>query len=223
MLTSKIKAATDSITNRTKLQMQKLSNEKLNTRLASIASIGKELESCIETIQAMQSNHISDGTPINEEQKGSLVEAINECGRCINDLSIDDTIVSAFKMQTKVIKQLLSVHWKQSASSYSAEAVNYLTILSDLTPDPKRSNDLLSSIKAQAANTAPNQTTISKFVSDVNAAQNIINQYKLEPAVQNFLLKVKLRSATIDDLTPDVTKWLKANNLTKKLLISFQV
>lgn len=221
MLTDIIKAATDSISNKTKLQMQKLSNEKLAKRLASIALIGKELETYIETIQAMQKNRISDGATINEEQKTSLLEVIDECGRCISDLSIDDVIVSAFKMQTEVIKQLLSVHWQQSANSYSAEAVNYLTILSDLTPDPKCSNDLLTTIKAQAANTAPNQSTIGKFVTDVTTAQNIVKQYKLEPAVQDFLSKVKLKRATIEDLTPDVTKWLEANNLTKKLLISF--
>lgn len=221
MLTNKIKVATDSISYKTKLQTQKLSNERLTARLASINSIGKELEACFETIQAMQKNRISYGTPINEEQKTSLLEAINKCGQCISDLSIDDTIVSVFKMQTDVIKQLLSAHWKQSANSYSEEAVSYLTILSDLTPDPKHSNDLLKSIKAQAATTTPNQSTIIKFSNDVSAAQKIVNQYKLEPIVQDFLFKVKLKTATIEDLNSDVITWLKENNLTKKLLISF--
>lgn len=221
MLISKIMAATDSINKKTKLQTQKLSNEKLILRLTRIFSIGKELEACIETIQAMQSNHISDGTPIKSEQKTSLLEAINECGRCVNDLSLDDTIVNALKMQTDVVKQLLSAHWKQEASTYCAGTVNFLAILIDLTPDPKRSSDILKSIRTQCINASSNQASINQLVSDVADAQNIINQYKIEPVIQDFLLKVKLRKATIEDLTPEVAVWLKANNLTKKLLISF--
>ena len=221
MLISKIKAATDSISTKTKLQTQKLSNEKLNSRLTNIAAIGNKLETCIETILAMQSNHIDDSTPINEEQKASLLGALNECGRCIAELSLDDTIVSAFKMQTDVIEQLLSAHWKQAANTYSAGVINYLTILSDLTPDPKRSIELQSSIKTQASSNSPNKMLVSRFVHDVRAAQEIVDQYKLDPAIQEFLLKVKLRRASIEDLTSEVTVWLKANNLTKKLLISF--
>jgi hypothetical protein len=221
MLIERIKSATDSISTKSKLQTQKLSNEKLNSRLTRIAAIGNKLDSCIETINAMQNNHIDHGTPIHEEQKTALLGAINECGRCIADLSLDDTIVSAFKMQTDVIEQLLSAHWKQAANNYSSGVVNYLTILSELTPDPKRSNELLASIKAQSTNVSPNKTLVSRFAQDVTAVQNIVDQYKLDPAIQDFLFKVKLRQASIEDLTPKVTEWLKVNNLTKKLLISF--
>jgi hypothetical protein len=223
MLSDKIKATTDSICTKTRLQEQKRSNKNLATRLASVVTTGKELEAFIETIQTIQNNSIGKCTLVDGDQKAALLDSINICGRSIIELSIDDTMVMMFKQQAEFVKKLLSAYWSQSANEYSRGVVEYLTILSELTDDPKRSNELLASIKVLAASVPPTKATIEIFIKDVSYAQQIVEKYKLEPTIEDFLLKVKCQRATVEDLTPEVTKWLTENSLTKKLMLSFRV
>jgi hypothetical protein len=129
--------------------------------------------------------------------------------------------VSAFKVHKDAIKQFGAAPWTRAANAYSSAVINSLAALSELTPDPERSRELLKSIKAQAANTSPGKALIGRFVNDVAAAQNIVDQYGPDPAARDFFNKVRRGEASLDDLTPEVAAWLKANNLSGKLRISF--
>lgn len=220
MLTEKIKANISAIENKSKIQKQKLSNEQFNTRLIAINRNGERLESVISILQAIKNNGIASSSPISVENKDALMEAINSCGQSIDDFSLDENIVARLKLQTDMIEQLVTAYWKQVAKDFSSGATNYLVILGNLTANPKQAEELIEKIR-NAQNSAPSPKSIDIFVQNVHSAQTMVDQYKLSPDIQEFLLKVKLKTASIEDLTPEVIEWLKENKLMKKLLISF--
>ena len=67
----------------------------------------------------------------------------------------------------------------------------------------------------------PSIQSISKLVDDVAEAQKITDSFSIGPKIESFLKKVSSQQATVADLTPDVTAWLKEKKLMGKLKVRF--
>ena len=67
----------------------------------------------------------------------------------------------------------------------------------------------------------PSIKAVNSLVSYVAEAKQIIDQFSLNPEIEDFLKKVSSQRATVLDLTPNVMVWLKEKNLTSKLRIKF--
>jgi hypothetical protein len=217
---NKIKAAKDKIEKKSKMQSQNISNKKLNERLQNIATYGQSIENAIKTIAIIKDEGISNKAILTSEKRESIIEAISICGQKITDYELDDIAVSLLKNQTESFEQLIDSYWKQISKEYCNEVVNYLTFLAELTDNPTKSNELLTKIN-EYSNASPNPIVVKKLKQDTEAANSIVSQYHLNDTVRTFLGRVKQRQASIEDLNPEIITWLKENNLTNKLHISF--
>lgn len=221
MLVENIRTATDSIKRKADLQSRQLSNTKLSSRLQDIAGIGKRLEACIDTINACNSELNGTEALISAGTKAELLSAISDCGRGLNDYTLDDPVITVFRMQIVAIEQQLLIIWNQAAHEYSSGVVSDLAILGDLTTNPKQSQELLAQIKSDC-DASPTEALVKRLKKNNEAAQTMVSQFKLNDEIQGFLSKVKSKQASIDDLTPQIISWLQENNLMKKLFISFK-
>lgn len=66
-----------------------------------------------------------------------------------------------------------------------------------------------------------NAETIKEMVLAIKRAQQLIDQMQLKPANVEFLKKVISKTATLDDISDEVLNWLKNEQLTGKVKISF--
>lgn len=118
------------------------------------------------------------------------------------------------------IASSIKVVWKDAAANYAKGSTGYLSMIGSLTDNPKQAKDLVESI-SKTVDSDPSIKSIGKLVADVAEAKKITDSFSIGPKIESFLKKVSSQQATVADLTPDVTAWLKEKKLMGKLKVRF--
>ena len=66
------------------------------------------------------------------------------------------------------------------------------------------------------------KSNLDKMEKGLSEAESILESLGLTDEVTEFLKKVVLGKANVNDLTPDVLSWLTDKNMSSKLAISFR-
>ena len=218
MLTDTIAACIDSIEKKTNAQGKKKYNENLSSNVLSLVKICDRLKNALIVLDEMKNNNLTE-TGLSNKTKSDLIDSISACGKGLNDVSLNNSIVNEFDAQIKLFEQLLKFEWEKSAKKYSAAIIGDLTILGDLI-NPQRTKELLHRIK-EGVDSVPSIEVVKEFMEDIEEGQALAAEYTMNPQIEEFFLKVKQSKASISDLNQDVLSWLKDNNLLNKLKISF--
>ncbi|MCM1988824.1 hypothetical protein [Oceanirhabdus seepicola] len=112
--------------------------------------------------------------------------------------------------------------WVIYANENTKEIINSLNSLSNLFEDKRKVNEILTRLNGMKNRWPITDNDILEFREVIKEGQNIIEQLKLTEEVQMFLRMVVNRTATIEDLTPEVLSWIKDNGFVEKLTIGFK-
>lgn len=223
LLTETIQKSTTAIKLRRSATDNKTKAASYFKALTQLDQTAKNVEGILKCAIEMKTQGIVSDPVITEEVRADLLYYIGICGNCISPDSEEQLSSSSVKLlQSKVdaITATLKVVWKDSASSYAKGATGYLSMIGNLTDNPKQAKGLVEEINKTVEGN-PSIKTISKLVSDVAAAKKIAEDFSISPKIENFLKKVSSQHATVADLTPDVAAWLKEKKLMEKLKVRF--
>ncbi len=220
MLKDVISTSITTIENKKNAQSQHLSLENYCKALSLLSQVTGQLSVIIECMNAIKQMGISNAPILSSEMRDKLLDSIQALGTATKEYTLTKESIQILEAQIKMTKNEMESQWKIVASKYAAGTSGYLYILGGLTAEPKKaekiSNDINDAIKI-----SPSKATMTTFIDNVATARKLINSFALVPEIEEFLTKIKLQQATIEDLTPKVMLWLKENNLTRKLNINF--
>lgn len=223
LLTETIQKSITAIKLRRNATDNKAKAEAYYNALTNLNQTAKTIEKTLRCAIELQSQGIISEPLLSEELKTNLLSGIDRCGSGVSPDSEEQLTMETVKLlQSKgdAITAAINVAWTAAADDYAKGPVGYLSLIGNLTDDPKQASDIVNSI-AQTVNGAPSIKAISKLTDDVASAKNITKDFSSSPEVQNFLRKVSSRQATVADLTPDVTAWLQDKCLMDKLKVRF--
>lgn len=220
LLTETIKKSTSAIKNRHAMLERNRHAEAYIKVLAQLSRAEDSLRAVLGRAAAMQEAGIVSTPLMDEATRADLLGCIDDCGSSFSDLSLSPKAVSLLQSKADLLSDRLKIVWKDAAQSYSEGVRGYLSIIGELSADPKRAKELAERIGKAVAG-EPSTETVKKLVSDVAEAKKLTEAFSLNPEIEAFLKKVSAQQATVLDLTPNVLHWLEEQALTDKLHIRF--
>lgn len=223
LLTETIQKSTAAIKLRRNATDNKAKAESYFKALTQLNQAAKNVEGTLKCAIEMKTQGIVSEPIITEEVRADLLSCIDSCGNGVSPDSDDQLSLATVKLlQSKgdAIATTIKVVWKDAASNYAKGATGYLSMIGSLTDNPKQARDLVEGIN-KTVEGEPSIKAISKLVADVSDAQKITEDFSISPKIESFLKKVSSQQATVADITPDVTAWLKEKKLMGKLKVRF--
>lgn len=223
LLTETIQKSTTAIKLRRNATDNKAKAESYFKALTQLDQTAKSIENTLQCAIELKAKGIVDEPVIAEEVKTDLLSCIDSCGNGVSPNSEDQLTLATVKLlQSKgdAIAASIKVVWKDAASNYAKGSTGYLSMIGSLTDNPKQAKELVDGIN-KTTEGDPSIKAISKLVTDVAAAKKITDSFSIGPKIESFLKKVSSQQATVADLTPDVTAWLKEKKLMGKLKVKF--
>jgi hypothetical protein len=220
MIVDTINACISMIQKKDCAEKKRISEQQYERNLNSVKTTTEWIEKIFDIDEAITENKITTESCISVDLQTDLLESILSCGNAIRDYSLGKEQATIFDTQVKRANQALATHWQKWALDYSNGVSGYLSLLIGLTIDPRRSQELQNLVRL-GCSTIPSHKEVDMFVKNVSEIQKIVDYFSLDDKIKDFLIKVRFKDATIEDLTPEVICWLEKNNLKKKLLINF--
>lgn len=220
LLTETIKNCTSAIKKRQVTIESKQHAETYAKALAQLAQTTESIKDTIDCAAAMKEKGIVSTPLMDEPTRSELLACIDDCGNGVSEMRLTLETVKLLKSKSDTFAAQIKIVWRDAAQKYSDGPKGYLSMIGGLSTNPKRAKDLTDSITQTVAGN-PSIKTVSSLVSDVAEAKQIIEQFSLNPEIEDFLKKVSSQRATVLDLTPNTMAWLKEKNLSQKLKIRF--
>lgn len=178
------------------------------------------LEQLLNVIIALKDKQIAPGI-LTAELKDTLQTTVDNCGEKTNDHTLDATTVQALKNAIDLCKTATEGAWKDAADKQCSTVMDSLTSLKSLLPDKKEVDDLLEALGNVKIKIPTSAKSIDEFLGKVARGKEIVDGLHLDDEVEKFINKVKLQKATVNDLTPHILAWLKANDLMNTMKVRF--
>lgn len=146
----------------------------------------------------------------------------------INDLEIaakknavnEDHLLQCARM-LKPIQEQIKKEWGQFYPTLAGAICNTLRIIQKI--DPPEINKLLHDIQeaAEWQNNDLDLVRLGKLSEALMESKSFIARLALDQEVTRFLTKVSSGTASLSDLTDRILEWIKKENLTERIKISF--
>lgn len=220
LLTEIIKNSTFTIKKRRATIESKQHAETYAKALVQLAQATESIKSTLDCAVAMKESGIVSTPLMDEISRGDLLTYINDCGNGISEMQLTLEAVKLLKSKGDAFTTQIKIVWQDAAQKYSDGPKGYLSMIGDLSDNPKRAKELADSITKTVIGD-PSIKAIKRLVSDVEEASQIAEAFSLNPEIEGFLKKVSSQQATVIDLTPNILDWLKEKKVIGKLKIRF--
>ena len=191
--------------------------------LRQLDQTAKSIEGTLKCAIEMKSQGIVSEPILAEATRADLLSCIDSCGNGVSPDSEEQLSLATVKLlesKGNEIANSIKNVWKDAAANYAKGSTGYLSMIGNLTNNPKQAKDLVEGIN-KIVKGDPSIKSIGKLVADVAAAKKITDSFSIGPKIESFLKKVSSQQAMVADLTPDVTAWLKEKKLMGKLKVRF--
>ncbi len=200
---------------------KKSSIEAHTKALATLNSATKEIKAAFTAAQLMDNSEIVEQPVFTEEQKSEVLESIDQCMIALKNGDLTIETVKLLQARGQNLRKFEDQVWKTEAVRYSQSALGYLSLFGGILDDKKKKKSLETEISS-AVNGSPTKANIDSLTKSVNETMQIASDLSLNEEIETFFKKVANNSATVADLTPEVTKWLSKHQMQQKLRVAFQ-
>ena len=116
------------------------------------------------------------------------------------------------------INSSLTEEWKEYYKKKTTAIKETLNIVKSFAST--KASSLIDDINA-AAKWDVNVDNVKRMVEALKEADELVGQLKLDDSIIEFLNKMMNHQASLEDLTPDVLKWIETENMKKRIKLSF--
>lgn len=220
LLTETIKNSTSAIKKHRTTIESKHHADTYAKALKQLAQATESIKGTLDCATVMKESGIVSTPLMDETTRNDLLACINDCGKGLSEMKLTMEAVRLLKSKGDAFTAQIKIVWRDATQKYSDGSKGYLSMIGGLSNDPKRAKELAENISKTISGN-PSIKAINSLVSDVAEANQITEQFSLNPKIELFLQKVSSQGATVSDLTPEVLAWLQEKKLTSKLKIRF--
>lgn len=153
----------------------------------------------------------------------SLEKEIREVSEVIKKV-IDEKKVFRIDYISKTVTRIndkLEKQWQIYFDNLNHKTLEDLTILMQVSEQKPQLNAMHKTI-IESRNWPVSDDKLNRYQEAVTESSRFLSETKFDQEIEDFLKKVKDRTANLSDLTPSILEWLEAENLTGKISLSIR-
>lgn len=220
MIIDTLKRADNTILNSVQATSNKHAAEQFKEQLIAMSLCVSQLEQLLNVADAMEEKNVTDHV-FSKDIKEALQLAVDTCGEKISNHSLDVSTVAALKNAIELCSKSVEIVWQSSAEEYAGGIETSLSSLRSLLSDIDTADKLLQEIQKAKLSMPGSAKAIDAFKNNVNKGKAMVDELHLDSEAEKFIQKVRMKQATVADLTPHIMDWLNVNHLTGQIKVRF--
>ena len=164
------------------------------------------------------------GFVISQETRGKVIGLLKSSYDAVSRGLIQESTANYLQKEVFNIKKAILQEWSNYYHRVADQKINMLQTIKGIAPEREKVDYASNKIKL-GASWDFKQDNLDKMEKGLQEADEIINSLGFGEdgaEILVFLKKVASGKAGVHDLTPDILNWLKENNMTSKLAVSFR-
>lgn len=220
MILETLQSANSVILDSVQVASNKQAAKVFKTQVIALSGLTPKLEQILNIVAALKDKEISSSV-ISQEVKDALQTAVDNCGMKTSEHTLDEGTVSALKNAINLCNATVESCWKEAISGNATEVIDSLTSLRSLLQNKKEADEILEVLEKAKITLPSSIKSIDTYLKNIGRGKEIIDALHLDPETESFVQKVRTQKATLNDLTPHILEWLKANNLMTQMKVRF--
>ena len=223
MILQELKEANCALIDSLNAARNKQAVENLKQQLGSLNGITLQLEQLLAIIELLGNKGFVKGT-VTEAAKETLQQAVDNCGMEVNNQTLETGTVAALKTAVDLCRTQTENKWKLIAEERSKSTIDTLNSLKMLLTDKQTAEGILDYLNSAITILPSSEKALDAFSEKLANGKKIIDDlhFTSDKEIGGFVDKVRKGKATIGDVTPNILDWLKENQLTDKIRLSFR-
>lgn len=120
------------------------------------------------------------------------------------------------------VESQLKSEWKKHYEDKTRGIIQTLTNIRPFFNDEREIEMIINNLKGFENKWPINRQNYDRFEELINIAKNKINELELTDDIRRFISRITSNNATIEDLTPNILKWIKDNKYENKIKLRFK-
>lgn len=175
-------------------------------------------------VQAVTNSMSQLGFVISQETRNKVIGLLKSSSDAVSRGLVQESTANYLQKEVFSIKKVILQEWIEYYHKIADQKINMLQTIKGIAPEREKVDYASNKIKL-GASWDFKQDTIDKMEKGLVEAEEIINSLGFGQdgaEILDFLKKVAAGKASVNDLTPDILKWLMDNKMTSKLAVSFR-
>lgn len=119
------------------------------------------------------------------------------------------------------INDRLEKQWQAFIDNENRKTLEDITILMQVSEQKTQLRTMYKSI-VESRNWPVSDDVLKRYQQAITESSQFLSETKFDQDIEEFLKKVRDKSATLSDLTPAILSWLEAEKLTGKISLSIR-
>lgn len=120
------------------------------------------------------------------------------------------------------VESQLKSEWKKHYEYKTRGIIQTLTNIKPFFNDEREIEMIINNLKGFESKWPINRQSYDRFEELINIAKNKINELELTDDIRRFISRITSNNATIEDLTPNILKWINDNKYENKIKLRFK-
>lgn len=175
-------------------------------------------------VQAVTNSMSQLGFVISQETRNKVIGLLKSSSDAVSRGLVQESTANYLQKEVFSIKKVILQEWIEYYHKIADQKINMLQTIKGIAPEREKVDYASNKIKL-GASWDFKQDTLDKMEKGLEEAEEIINSLGFGQdgaEILDFLKKVAAGKASVNDLTPDILKWLMDNKMTSKLAVSFR-
>lgn len=120
------------------------------------------------------------------------------------------------------VESQLKSEWKKHYEHKTRGVIQTLTNIRPFFNDEREIEMIINNLKGFESKWPINRKSYDRFEELINIGKNKINELELTDDIRRFISRITSNNATIEDLNPNILKWIKDNKYENKIKLRFK-
>lgn len=175
-------------------------------------------------IQAVSNSMVQLGFTISSDTRNRIIGLLKSLSDAVSRGMVQESTANYLQKEIFTTKKAILQEWSEYYHKVADQKISMLQTIKGIAPEREKVDYASNKIRF-GASWEFKQDNLDKMEKGLHEAEEIIDNLGFGEdgtEILDFLKKVASGKASVNDLTPDILKWLTDKNMTTKLSVSFK-
>lgn len=175
-------------------------------------------------IQAVSNSMVQLGFAISSDTRNRIIGLLKSLSDAVSRGMVQESTANYLQKEIFTTKKAILQEWSEYYHKVADQKISMLQTIKGIAPEREKVDYASNKIRF-GASWEFKQDNLDKMEKGLHEAEEIIDNLGFGEdgtEILDFLKKVASGKASVNDLTPDILKWLTDKNMTTKLSVNFK-
>ena len=175
-------------------------------------------------IQAVSNSMVQLGFAISSDTRNRIIGLLKSLSDAVSRGMVQESTANYLQKEIFTTKKAILQEWSEYYHKVADQKISMLQTIKGIAPKREKVDYASNKIRF-GASWEFKQDNLDKMEKGLHEAEEIIDNLGFGEdgtEILDFLKKVASGKASVNDLTPDILKWLTDNNMTTQLSVNFK-